>query len=88
MDNFVYDLGTAVAQFAVTLCAIAQRWVALAVKRVIGDEEQMPSHKFHVTIQPVVSRNVPGGVYEITKQLPETGREFEYRTITEPESER
>ena len=43
----------------------------------------MPSHKFHVgervTLTPVISRNVPGGVYEVTKQLPHNGREFEYR---------
>jgi len=43
----------------------------------------MPSHKFHVgesvTVLPAISRNVPGGVYEVTKQLPHNGREFEYR---------
>jgi hypothetical protein len=43
----------------------------------------MPSHKFHVgesvTVLPTISRNVPGGVYEVTKQLPHNGREFEYR---------
>jgi hypothetical protein len=43
----------------------------------------MPTHKFHVgervTLTPVISRNVPGGVYEVTKQLPHNGREFEYR---------
>ena len=43
----------------------------------------MPSHKFHVgesvTLMPAISRNVPGGVYEVTKQLPHDGREFEYR---------
>jgi hypothetical protein len=41
-----------------------------------------PSHKFHVgeivNFRPV-SRNVPGGAYEVTKQLPHNGREFEYR---------
>ena len=41
------------------------------------------SHKFHVgeivSLRPVVSRNVPGGAYEVTKQLPHNGREFEYR---------
>ena len=26
-----------------------------------------------------VGRNVPGGAYEVTKQLPHNGREFEYR---------
>jgi hypothetical protein len=40
-------------------------------------------HKFlvgeRVTLTPVISRNVPGGVYEVTKQLPHNGREFEYR---------
>jgi hypothetical protein len=43
----------------------------------------MRSHKFHVggsvTLRPAISRNVPGGVYEVTKQLPHNGREFEYR---------
>jgi hypothetical protein len=41
------------------------------------------SHKFHigesVILRPAISRNVPGGVYEVTKQLPYDGREFEYR---------
>jgi hypothetical protein len=43
----------------------------------------MASHKFKigeiVAIRPALSRNVPGGVYEVTKQLPHNGREFEYR---------
>ena len=43
----------------------------------------MPSHKFHVgesvIVRPAISRHVPGGVYEVTKQLPHNGREFEYR---------
>jgi hypothetical protein len=43
----------------------------------------MPSHKFHVgesvTLRPAISRNVPGGVYEVIKQLPHNGHEFEYR---------
>ena len=43
----------------------------------------MLSHKFHVgesvIVRPAISRNVPGGVYEVTKQLPHNGREFEYR---------
>jgi hypothetical protein len=43
----------------------------------------MPSHKFQVgevvKLRPAVSRNVPGGVYEVTKQLPHNGREFTYR---------
>jgi hypothetical protein len=42
----------------------------------------MPSHKFHVgemvNFRPT-SRNVPGGAYEVVKQLPHNGREFEYR---------
>ena len=43
----------------------------------------MTSHKFKigqiVTIRPALSRNVPGGVYMVTKQLPENRGEFEYR---------
>ena len=30
-------------------------------------------------LRPAVSRNVPGRVYEVTKQLPHNGLEFEYR---------
>lgn len=33
-----------------------------------------------VNLRPVVSRNAPGGPYEVTKQLPHNGREFEDRT--------
>ena len=40
-------------------------------------------HKFHVgesvTMSPATSRNVPGGVYEVIKQLPDNGGEPEYR---------
>jgi hypothetical protein len=43
----------------------------------------MPSHKFHigetVRVKPAFSRSVPGGAYEVTKQFPHNGREFEYR---------
>ena len=43
----------------------------------------MPSHKFHVgesvIVRPAISRNVRGEVYEVTKQRPHNGREFEYR---------
>ena len=50
----------------------------------------MPSRKFHVgeavILDRSANRNVPGGVYEVTKQLPENGGEFEYRikSPTEP----
>ena len=50
----------------------------------------MASYKFKigeiVTIRPAFSRNVPGGLYEVTKQLPHNGREFEYRikSVNEP----
>jgi hypothetical protein len=49
----------------------------------------MPTYKFQVGetvyVKPGISRNVPGGVYEVTKQLPHDGREFEYRvkSVTE-----
>jgi hypothetical protein len=43
----------------------------------------MPSHKFKigetVMVRRADSRNVLGGAYEVTKQLPHNGREFEYR---------
>jgi hypothetical protein len=52
----------------------------------------MPSHKFRVgqlvQLAPAISRNVPGGSYEITKQLPENGGEFEYRIKSMNEHER
>jgi hypothetical protein len=50
----------------------------------------MPTHKFHVgqlvQLVPAISRNVPGGSYEITKKLPESGGEFEYKikSMNEP----
>jgi hypothetical protein len=53
----------------------------------------MPTHKFHVgqivQLNPAVNRNIPGGVYEVTKPLPEHNGEFEYRIkrVNEPESE-
>ena len=43
----------------------------------------MPSHKFKVgdivTVRPAISRNVPGGVFEVVKQLPGSSGEPEYR---------
>jgi hypothetical protein len=43
----------------------------------------MPTHKFRVgqlvQLAPAISRNVLGGTYEVTKQLPESGGELEYR---------
>jgi hypothetical protein len=30
-------------------------------------------------LKPAISRNSPGGVYEVIKQLPHNGREYEYR---------
>jgi hypothetical protein len=46
-------------------------------------ENSMSSHRYRigqvVQLIPSISRNVSGGAYEITKQLPESGGEFEYR---------
>ena len=42
----------------------------------------MPSHKFQIAetvLLTLRNRNVPGGVYEITKLLPHNGSELEYR---------
>jgi hypothetical protein len=43
----------------------------------------VPSHKYRigqvVQLIPSISRNVSGGAYEVTKQMPESGGEFEYR---------
>ena len=39
-----------------------------------------------VTMVPSVFRNVPGGVYQVIKRLPDNGIEYEYRirSATEP----
>jgi hypothetical protein len=46
-------------------------------------EEPMPSHKFKVgdivAVRPAISRNVPGGVFEVIKVLPDRDGEREYR---------
>ena len=50
----------------------------------------MPSHKFKigdvVVLKPAISRNVPGGTYQVTKRLPENQGEFEYciKNLEEP----
>ena len=50
----------------------------------------MLSHKFRigqlVRLAPAISRNVPGGSYEVIKKLPENRGEFEYRikSMNEP----
>jgi hypothetical protein len=45
-------------------------------------EFPMPSHKFHigetVTLIPSISRNVAGGIYQVVRQLPHNGLDFEY----------
>jgi hypothetical protein len=48
----------------------------------------MLSHKFRIgqLVQLIPGRNVPGGSYEVTKRLPESRGEFEYRikSMNEP----
>ena len=50
----------------------------------------MPSHKFKigdvVTLKPAISRNVPGGTYQVTGRLPENRGEFVYciKNLEEP----
>ena len=50
----------------------------------------MQTYKFQigqtVFLDPVRSRNVPGGAYIVTKKLPENNGEFEYRakSVNEP----
>ena len=50
----------------------------------------MAAHKFQigqaVELRPALSRNVPSGVYVVTKQLPEGPGELEYRvkSVKEP----
>jgi hypothetical protein len=51
-------------------------------------ERSMPAHKFQVgeIVHLSPGRNVPGGSYEVIKQLPENGGEFQYRikSMNEP----
>jgi hypothetical protein len=53
-------------------------------------ENPMPAPKYRlgqiVELKPAISRNVPGGTFEITKQLPENHGEYEYRikSMNEP----
>ena len=51
--------------------------------RSLGATQAMAHHKFRigqvVQLAPAISRNVPGGTYEVTKQLPENRGQFEYR---------
>jgi hypothetical protein len=53
----------------------------------------MPDHKFKVgqtiTLSPAIARNMPGGMYEITKQLPKRNGEYEYRIkcVDEPHAD-
>ena len=48
----------------------------------------MPAHKFQVgeIVHLSPARNVPGGPYEVIRQLPERGGELEYRikNMSEP----
>jgi hypothetical protein len=49
----------------------------------------MASHKFKVgdvvTVRPALSRNVPGGVYEVVKQLPGINEpEYRIKSANEP----
>ena len=49
----------------------------------------MSSHKFKirdiVTVWPSISRNVPGGVYEVVKQLPGSGEpDYRIKSANEP----
>jgi hypothetical protein len=55
----------------------------------ISREETILSHKFKlgdiVTVRPSISRNVPGGVYEVVKQLPGSGEpEYRIKSANEP----
>ena len=56
----------------------------------VGCWGAMPTHKFHigqtVFLDASLARNIPGGAYIVTKELPERDGEFEYRlkSINEP----
>jgi hypothetical protein len=52
-------------------------------------EEPMPSHKFKigdiVAINPTISRFVPGGIFEVIKQLPGSNEpEYHIKSFNEP----
>ena len=52
-------------------------------------EEAMPSHKFKVgdivTVRPSISRNAPGGVFEVIKLLPGSSEpEYRIKSSNEP----
>jgi hypothetical protein len=57
--------------------------VVHSIRFYAGSASTMPTHKFHVgqlvQLIPSISRNVPGGSYEIIKKLPENRGKFEYR---------
>jgi hypothetical protein len=60
-----------------TLCRYGPRWFLRGTfDPAFTSESSMLSHKFHigqlVQLAPAISRNVPGGSYEITKKLPES----------------
>jgi hypothetical protein len=52
-------------------------------KRRPTTDPAMPSHKFQVgetvTLIPSISRNVAGGIYQVIRQLPHNGLDFEYQ---------
>jgi hypothetical protein len=54
----------------------------------LGVERSMPDQKFQVgeIVHLSPGRNVPGGAYEVIKQLPEISGEFQYRikSMNEP----
>jgi hypothetical protein len=56
--------------------------VVVTMLRWTNTNSAMLSPKFHVgeivTLIPSISRNVSGGIYQVTKQLPHNGFEFEY----------
>jgi DNA topoisomerase IB len=72
-----------------TSCGSQALWSRLRVfsarflEEIAKHESPMPSHKFHigetVTLIPSISRNVAGGIYQVVRQLPHNGRDFEYQ---------
>jgi hypothetical protein len=62
--------------------AAQRRLVVLTMLRSANTGSAMLSHKFHVgesvSLIPSISRNVSGGIYQVGKQLPHNGRDFEY----------
>ena len=83
-SDFIAPVMTECAQPVVQQQQQAQpKQVSMARQGWPKTDPRMPSHKFHigeiVTLIPSISRNVAGGIYQVIRQLPHNGRDFEYQ---------